>query len=88
MWYPESTSDWVIVGYLLIGLIYGAYVYHSLNSEHGREEAEKHAGPLPPEIFRIGYAVLCLVLVFAILIVWPIAMGWEFSKYVMWKRRK
>jgi hypothetical protein len=88
MWFPETTFDWVIVGYLLVGLIYGAYVYHELNTEHAREEAQKHSGPLPPEIFRIGYAVLSIVLVFAVMIVWPIAMGWEVTKYVMWMRRK
>jgi hypothetical protein len=87
MWFPETTFDWVIVGYLLIGLIYGAYVYHELNSEHGREEAQKHAGPLPPEIFRIGYAVLCIILVFAVMIVWPIALSWEVSR-LWWMRRK
>lgn len=85
MWFPETTFDWVIVGYIVVGLLYVAHGYQQLNSASGREAAEKHAGPMPPELFRILYPVVTVMLVVAAFAVWPLAWGWEAFDYVKWK---
>ena len=69
MWSPETIFDWVIVGYIVAGLIYVAHGYNELNSKRGRETAEQTGGPMPPELFRIFYPVVCvLVMIVAFLI--------------------
>jgi len=88
MWFPETTFDWVIVGYVLAGLIYVAYVYNEISSEEGRENAQKYSGPMSPDIFRIAYPVVCVVVIVVVLTVWPIVLGFEVSYWVLWWMRR
>jgi hypothetical protein len=84
MWTPQSTWEWVAVAYVVIGLVYAAYVFHQLQSDKGKESAEKAAGPIPSGMFDAAYGVACVLLCLAIVGFWPGAALWELS----WKVRR